>query len=74
VHADVYDPFVEAFVEHAATLRVGDPMDPSTDVGPMASAGMGRELGVEGLEAFMETKHVHIESVLEMKDWWYPYG
>ena len=38
VHADVYEPFVEAFVEHAATLRVGDPMDPSTDVGPMASA------------------------------------
>ncbi len=38
VHADVYDPFVEAFVEHAATLRVGDPMDPATDVGPMASA------------------------------------
>ena len=35
---------------------------------------MGRELGVEGLEAFMETKHVHIESVLEPKDWWYPYG
>jgi aminobutyraldehyde dehydrogenase len=27
-----------------------------------------------GLEAFMETKHVHIESVLEAKDWWYPYG
>jgi betaine-aldehyde dehydrogenase len=197
VHADVYEPFVEAFVAHTATLRVGDPMDPATDVGPMASAaqrekvlahmsdavaagaevliggetrspgnylvpsvvtgapgttrllreetfgpvapivevasldeaiahanatrfglaanvytrdlrtvvrcmreikagtvwfndpltdndagpfggfkqsGMGRELGVEGLEAFLETKHVHIESVLEMKDWWYPYG
>src|SRR3712207_2681499 len=197
VHADVYEPFVEAFVEHAAPLNVGDPMDPATDVGPMVSAaqrekvlahmsdavaagaqvvvggdtrsrgnylvpavvtgppgptrllreetfgplapivrvdsldeaiahanaarfglganvytrdlrtvvpcmreikagtvwfndpltdndagpfggfkqsGMGRELGQEGLEAFQETKHVHIESELAPKDWWYPYG
>ena len=198
VHTDVYDAFLEEIVAHAKTLRVGDPFDPTTDVGPMASApqrqkvldqleaavgagaeivtggttgngaghflvpavvtgaatstallreetfgpvapivrvdsldeaiahanstrfglganiytrdlrtvvrcmreikagtvwfndpltdndagpfggfkqsGLGRELGVEGLEAFQETKHVHIESVLEIKDWWYPYN
>ena len=199
VHKDVYDPFVEAFVEHTQTLRIGDPMDPSTDVGPMVSgaqrakvvaqveaavasgaeilvgggnagherghfyapavvtgadaqtallreetfgpvapivpvdsldqaielandspyglganvytrdletairmarelragtvwindpltdndagpfggfkrSGLGRELGSEGLEAFQETKHVHIETRLELKEWWYPYG
>ena len=199
VERPVYDDFVEAFVEHTRTLRIGDPMDPGTDVGPMASAqqrdkvraqvegavaagarvlvgggsagrdrgffyepavvtgaaaqtdllreetfgpvapivpvdtldeaiglangtryglganvytrdletaircargikagtvwvndpltdndagpfggykrsGLGRELGSEGLEAFQETKHVHIETRLEIKDWWYPYG
>ena len=34
----------------------------------------GGSLGREGLEAFQETKHVHIETKLEIKDWWYPYG
>jgi betaine-aldehyde dehydrogenase len=199
VEASVYEPFVEAFVEHTRSLRIGDPMDPATDVGPMVSgpqrqkvvdqveaavasgaevlvgggdagrprghffapavvtgadaqtallreetfgpvapivpvdtldeairlandspyglganvytrdletaircsrelragtvwindpltdndagpfggfktSGLGRELGSEGLEAFQETKHVHIETRLELKEWWYPYG
>jgi betaine-aldehyde dehydrogenase len=199
VHESVYDDFVSEFVDHARSLRVGDPLDPSTDVGPMASAaqrskvesqveaavgagaalvvggdraglerghyyapavvtgapaetdllreetfgpvapivpvrsldeaielangtrfglganvytrdlatmvrcmreiragtvwfndpltdndagpfggfkqsGLGRELGQEGLEAFQETKHVHVETRIEPKQWWYPYG
>lgn len=32
------------------------------------------ELGREGLEAFQETKHVHLETKIEPKQWWYPYG
>ena len=40
----------------------------------MKRSGSGRELGQEGLDAFQETKHVHIETKLELKDWWYPYG
>ncbi|SPM29381.1 Acyl-CoA reductase or other NAD-dependent aldehyde dehydrogenase, partial [Mycobacterium terramassiliense] len=36
-HADVYDEFVEKFVERAQALRVGDPTDPDTDVGPLAT-------------------------------------
>ncbi len=199
VHADVYDDFVSAFVDHTKTLRIGDPFDSSTDVGPMVSrpqrdkvvaqvdaavaagaevlvgtgnagheighyfapavvtgaaaetallseetfgpvapivpvksldeaielangtpfglganvytrdlattvrclhelkagtvwfndpltdndagpfggfkqSGLGRELGREGLEAFQETKHVHIETKIAAKDWWYPYA
>src|SRR5918999_823633 len=134
VAREVYDDFLDAFVSHARELRVGDPLDPSTDVGPMVSAaqdeaielanstpfglganvytrdletavrclreiragtvwindpltdndagpfggfkqsGMGRELGQEGLEAFQETKHVHIETKIAPKEWWYPYG
>ena len=28
----------------------------------------------QGLEAFQETKHVHIETEIAPKEWWYPYG
>ena len=49
----------------------------STEVAPFGGvkmSGLGRELGREGLEAFQETKHVHMETESEQKDWWYPYG
>ena len=35
VHASRYDEFVERFVPRIAALRTGDPLDESTDVGPM---------------------------------------
>lgn len=35
VHASLYPAFVEACVEKARKLRVGNGMDPSTDIGPM---------------------------------------
>ena len=37
VHTDVYDAFAEAFVANMSALRVGDPMDADTDVGPLAT-------------------------------------
>lgn len=37
VHADVYDAFAERFVEAMKALRVGDPLDEDTDVGPLSS-------------------------------------
>ena len=47
------------------------------DAGPfggMRASGLGRELGDEGLEAFMETTHVSLDYRLEKKYWWYPYS
>ncbi|HEV3495394.1 MAG TPA: aldehyde dehydrogenase, partial [Actinomycetes bacterium] len=47
------------------------------DAGPfggMKMSGNARELGPEGLEAFRETKHVHLDARAERKPWWYPYG
>ena len=35
VHEDIWDEFMAKFVAGAAALRVGDPSDPATDVGPM---------------------------------------
>ncbi|MGC4773426.1 NADP-dependent succinic semialdehyde dehydrogenase [Micromonospora sp. DT44] len=37
VHTDVFDAFAEKFAANMAALRVGDPMDGDTDVGPLAS-------------------------------------
>jgi succinate-semialdehyde dehydrogenase/glutarate-semialdehyde dehydrogenase len=37
VHERVYDAFVERFVAGLRALRVGDPLEPSTDVGPLAT-------------------------------------
>jgi succinate-semialdehyde dehydrogenase/glutarate-semialdehyde dehydrogenase len=38
VHDAVYDRFETAFVEGMKSLRIGDPMDESTQLGPLASA------------------------------------
>ncbi|MGZ5336847.1 MAG: aldehyde dehydrogenase family protein [Solirubrobacterales bacterium] len=60
----------------AGTVWFNDPLT-DNDAGPFGGfkqSGLGRELGREGLEAFQETKHVHIESELAAKDWWYPYA
>ena len=35
VHAELADTFVERFAARVATLRVGDPVLPSTEVGPL---------------------------------------
>ncbi|MEU1870513.1 MULTISPECIES: NADP-dependent succinic semialdehyde dehydrogenase [unclassified Streptomyces] len=37
VHTDVYDAFAERFTEGMKALKVGDPMDEGTDVGPLSS-------------------------------------
>ncbi len=60
----------------SGTVWVNDPLT-DNDAGPfggMKQSGFGRELGQEGLEAFQETKHAHVETRIEAKEWWYPYG
>ncbi len=39
VHEDVFEEFVSKMKERVKTLRVGDPMDENTDVGPMITQG-----------------------------------
>jgi acyl-CoA reductase-like NAD-dependent aldehyde dehydrogenase len=60
----------------AGTVWFNDPLT-DNDAGPFGGfkqSGLGRELGREGLEAFQETKHVHIETEIAPKGWWYPYS
>jgi glyceraldehyde-3-phosphate dehydrogenase (NADP+) len=35
VHDEIWDAFMDRFLAGVAALKVGDPLDPSTDVGPM---------------------------------------
>jgi lactaldehyde dehydrogenase/glycolaldehyde dehydrogenase len=49
VHEDVYDKFIESFVAQVKQLKVGDPLEDATDIGPKVS---GEELvKVEGMVA-----------------------
>ncbi len=60
----------------AGTFWVNDPLT-DNDAGPfggMRWSGVGRELGEEGLDAFREPKHVHIDYVQERKGFWFPYA
>ena len=36
VQSGIADRFIESFVERTARIRVGDPMDPETEIGPLA--------------------------------------
>jgi glyceraldehyde-3-phosphate dehydrogenase (NADP+) len=43
VHETVWDEFLRRFIEAAGALRIGDPLDPATDIGPMIdSAAVAR--------------------------------
>jgi betaine-aldehyde dehydrogenase len=60
----------------AGTFWVNDPLT-DNEAGPfggMRQSGIGRELGEEGLDAFREPKHVHIDYVQELKSYWFPYA
>jgi betaine-aldehyde dehydrogenase len=62
VEKSIYEPFLERFVAATRQLKVGDPADPATQIGPMVSAtqresveayvadavGLGRKVAVGG--------------------------
>lgn len=58
----------------AGTFWINDPLsdNDAAPFGGMRKSGMGRELGEEGLDAFRETKHVHLDYIPEKKSYWFP--
>ncbi len=60
----------------AGTFWINDPLsdNDAAPFGGMRWSGIGRELGEEGLDAFREPKHVHLDYQMERKSWWYPYS
>ena len=59
----------------AGTIWINDPLTDNYGgpFGGMKMSGNARELGEEGLESFLETKHVHWDFDDKAKDFWYPY-
>lgn len=59
----------------AGNVWINDPLidNVAGPFGGMKRSGLGRELGVEGLEEFCETKHVHWEIEGGSKSWWFPW-
>lgn len=60
----------------AGNVWVNDPLidNLAGPFGGMKRSGIGRELGMEGFEEFLETKHVHWEIQGGRKPWWYPWN
>src|SRR5438445_248398 len=44
VHEKIYDQFLQKFVARVSKVRVGDPMDEQTELGPLATAAIRDEL------------------------------
>jgi betaine-aldehyde dehydrogenase len=59
----------------AGTIWINDPLTDNYagPFGGMKMSGSARELGEEGLDSFLETKHVHWDFSDEIKDCWLPY-
>ena len=60
----------------AGTVWFNDPLtdNEAAPFGGMKASGGARELGPEGLEEFRQSKHVHIDTKMDVKSWWYPYA
>ncbi|WP_210586092.1 NADP-dependent succinic semialdehyde dehydrogenase [Streptomyces sp. GESEQ-35] len=76
VHTDVYDAFAERFVAGMRALKVGDPLEEETEVGPLAS-----EQGRADLEELVDDAVRSGAAVLcgghrlrrpELPGWYYP--
>ena len=44
IHTDVYDEFERRFVAALEALKIGDPLDPATEVGPLATPSIRDEV------------------------------
>jgi succinate-semialdehyde dehydrogenase/glutarate-semialdehyde dehydrogenase len=47
IHERIYDQFLEKFVARVSALRIGDPMDETTELGPLATAAIRDELDAQ---------------------------
>jgi acyl-CoA reductase-like NAD-dependent aldehyde dehydrogenase len=44
LHEPIYDEFMAMLIDRVEQLRIGDPLDPSTDVGPVVDETAGRSI------------------------------
>ena len=60
VHESLYDAFVERAVAVVEAYTLGDPLDPGTDIGPMANVRFAREVRAQIDEALADGARAHI--------------
>jgi acyl-CoA reductase-like NAD-dependent aldehyde dehydrogenase len=77
IYTNRLDLAMKAMTEiKAGTFWINDPLtdNDAAPFGGMRLSGIGRELGEEGLDAFREPKHVHLDYKMERKPYWFPYA
>jgi succinate-semialdehyde dehydrogenase/glutarate-semialdehyde dehydrogenase len=47
IHEKIYDQFLKKFVAHVSAVKVGDPMDDKTELGPLATAAIRDQLDAQ---------------------------
>jgi succinate-semialdehyde dehydrogenase/glutarate-semialdehyde dehydrogenase len=47
IHEKIYDAFLQAFVARVSAVKIGDPMDETTELGPLATAAIRDELDAQ---------------------------
>ncbi|MGH8891564.1 MAG: NADP-dependent succinic semialdehyde dehydrogenase [Acidothermaceae bacterium] len=73
VHADVYDAFTAAFVENMSALKLGDPMDDGTDIGPLATEQGRSDVEEQVRDAVSKGAAVLCGGARpDQPGWWYP--
>lgn len=73
IHTDIYDTFVDAFVERMSALTVGDPTDPDTDIGPLATESGRDEIAQQVNDAVAAGATVRCGGKTpDVPGWFYP--
>jgi succinate-semialdehyde dehydrogenase/glutarate-semialdehyde dehydrogenase len=73
VHTDIYDAFVDKFIDKMKALKVGDPTDPDTDVGPLATESGRDEIAKQVDDAVAAGAKVRLGGKTpERPGWFYP--
>ena len=68
VHEDVWQPFLDHMIEAASRYRLGDPLNPETDLGPVASAAGATRVREQVAEAVAAGATAHVEPQLFRAD------
>lgn len=61
VHQDVYDPFLEGFLDLTRRYKLGNPLDPATTLGPMAKKSGAAVVRAHIAEAVAKGAHALID-------------